>query len=107
MERRRPRLRPVVASARWGPESPSSAAEGTSTPPREARVGDPGGCAPWVPKLLAEDFRLSPCRGSRSGKAPGRDVKKIGQAEKRGFHHAKCHPKAVVDAQQHLVFQAP
>jgi len=28
------------------PASPSCAAEGTSTPPREARVGDPGGCAP-------------------------------------------------------------
>jgi tRNA uridine 5-carboxymethylaminomethyl modification enzyme len=27
-------------------EGSSSAAEGTSTPPREARVGDPGACAP-------------------------------------------------------------
>src|SRR5262252_7896119 len=37
-----------VASARSCPESPSRVAKGTSTPPREARIGDPGGCTPWV-----------------------------------------------------------
>src|SRR5262252_7471876 len=58
-ERRRPRLRLVVASARSCPASPSCAAEGTSTPPREARVGDPGGCGPWVPKSLQRIFNKS------------------------------------------------
>jgi hypothetical protein len=41
LERRRARLRSVVASARSWPESPSRAARGHPHPPREARVGTP------------------------------------------------------------------
>src|SRR5215472_10984211 len=59
----------------------------------------------WCRRL--QKVCAEPCRGCKSGEAPGHHVKKIRKAEKRGFHHAKCGPKAVVDAQQHLVFQAP
>src|SRR5215472_1584233 len=86
LERRRPRLHSVVASTRSCPESPSRAAEGTSTPPREARVGGPGGCATWFLKGLQGTFdRASQTSRTDAAKTPQvwSEARTSGEADSR------------------------